>query len=86
MKPGQYDVVVANHGTIWGLTLRSKAAVEWVKENVHGDDFNAPPKVGGVQHGDWRPMREIVNGMILDGLRVGPPGIYNYPGIEGGAR
>ena len=60
------DVRVTNHGTIFAVELESRAARSWWKDHViEGMEFGTAKIV------EHRYIKDIVNGMLEDGLAVG---------------
>lgn len=59
------DFAVDNLGTVWVVTTLTGAAREWVESNVLIE-----PLFGDAGHflGDWRPMRDLVDAMVGEGL------------------
>ena len=61
------DVQVENHSSIWIITPVSKAAREWVYENVEIEDHM---RWGAGFAADWRQAQDIVEGMAQEGFKV----------------
>ncbi len=57
------DLLVYDHGSVWTVEAASPHAEDWVRENVATDT----PRLFT---GDWRPMRDLVEGAQRDGLVV----------------
>jgi hypothetical protein len=65
---GGVDVEIENMGTMWWFHVKSDIAQEWVDENL-GEIPSYMLKPDGFM-ADWRPARDIANGMEADGLSV----------------
>lgn len=65
MTKKHIDAVVSNHGTIYTVALESRRAKGWWNEHVNdGLEF------GGQKIVEHRFIRDIVVGMVNDGLNV----------------
>lgn len=65
----QIDFRVVDEGSVWLVYLESEAARNWVAENVE-----VPGWAWMGRHSfaaDWRPARDLVQGMLNDGLAQG---------------
>jgi hypothetical protein len=61
------DLSVRDHGTIIAIRPNTDFARDWVNTNVHYESHNL---MGGWIHGDHRPMRDLIDGAMADGLTV----------------
>jgi hypothetical protein len=65
------DVTVSDHGTIWQFHLNSPEARAWVEDNVsiasYMGQWDSENRLL-MFSADWRMGRDILHGMINDGL------------------
>ena len=62
-----HDVVFSDQGTVVVFSLLTPAGEEWFEENVAYEGW---ARMGPVIVADHRPARDIITGLLTDGLRV----------------